>query len=104
MKHITLTEEIVLLAIWRLKDNAYGVTIKEQVSEVTGKIWSIGALYVTLDQLVKKGFIQKQPGEPTPERGGRTKMFYLVTSQGKEALHKAKDLQNSLWEGLLEFN
>ncbi len=104
MKHITITEEIVMLAIWRLKDNAYGVTIKEQVSDVTGKLWSIGALYVTLDQLVKKGYIKKYPGTPTPERGGRTKMFYLVTSQGKVALQRAKDLQKSLWKGIPEFN
>ncbi len=103
MEYLTRYEEMILLAVFRLKDNAYGVPVKKQLSEVTGKLWSFGALYVSLDKLVKKGYLKKTRGEPTHERGGRSKIFYELTEQGKQSLHETNKFQRNLWEGIPEY-
>lgn len=100
MELITRLEEVLLMSIWRLNDNAYGVTINKEVSERAKKKYSMGALYFSLDQLHKKGLVTKDIGSPTPERGGRSKIFYLLTPTGKEALQYARQLQDSLWYGI----
>ena len=97
MKYLTKSEEILLLAIWRLKDNAYGVSIRKQVLEITGEEMTYGTLYSSLDQLVKKGYVHKEIGEPTPERGGRRKIFYSILPKGYEALRQAQELTRTLW-------
>ena len=97
---LTRLEEMLLMAIWRLKDNAYGVMIKKEVYERTRKKLTIGALYFALDQLYKKGYVTKKTGEPTQERGGRSKTFYLLTSLGKEGLQNARDIHSNLWDGV----
>ncbi len=99
MKLLSRQEEIVLLSIWKLKDNAYGVTIREHVSEITGRYWSIGAIYVPLDRLVEKGFIDPIQGEPTARRGGRSKRYYSITEDGMKALSEIKQVQDALWDG-----
>jgi DNA-binding PadR family transcriptional regulator len=103
MKHLTLSELILLLAIWRLEDNAYGVTIRKQIAEVTNKTYSYGTIYSSLEQLFTKGYVIKIAGPSTPERGGRSKVFYRLTSDGKKALKAARKLQTSIWEGITEF-
>jgi len=100
MKLPSRSEEIVLLSIWRLQDNAYGVTIREAVIKATGYTWSIGALYAPLHRLEKKGFVRTRYGEPTPERGGRSKVFYSLTPKGKQALLQIKQIHHALWTGL----
>lgn len=100
MDLLTRLEEVILMAIWRLKSNAYGVTINKEVSERVNKNYSMGALYFTLDQLHTKGYISKSAGSPTPERGGRRKIFYELTPEGKNALLAVRALQNSLWDGI----
>jgi len=70
---LSVLEEIILSAIYRLKDNAYGVTIRNKVSEVTQRDLIYGTLYNTLEQLVRMGYIHKLRGEPTGERGGRSR-------------------------------
>jgi DNA-binding PadR family transcriptional regulator len=70
---LSLWEEVYLLAIWELKDEAYGVAIKKLVSQKTGHILSYGGLYFMLAQLAKKGLVVKTEGEPSPRRGGRRK-------------------------------
>lgn len=97
MKYLTKSEEILLLAIWRLKDNAYGVTIRKQVMKVTGDKMTYGTLYSALDQLVKKEYVFKTIGDPTPERGGRRKIFYTITPKGFEALKQSQELTKTLW-------
>ena len=62
-----------------------------------------GTLYNSLDQLTKKGFIVKTKGEPTAERGGRSKMYYALSKEGKLALHSAYQLQKSIWSGIADF-
>lgn len=99
---LSRSEEVYLLSIWELKDNAYGVTIKRRVSKKTGKLLSYGGLYFALDQLVKKGLVTKTPGEPTAKRGGRKKFLYTLTYYGKEALKATYEHQKSLWDGITE--
>ncbi len=97
---LTRLEEMLLMTIWRLKGNAYGVAIKKEVHERAGKKFTIGALYFALDQLFKKGYVSKTSGEPTPERGGRSKTYYTITKLGEEGLQNALEIHNSLWSGV----
>ena len=97
MNLLSRSEEIVLLAIWRLQDNAYGVTIRTLVREATGYPWSIGAVYAPLYRLERKGLVRMIPGEPTPERGGRSKIYYTLTPEGKKALLRIKRVHDVLW-------
>ena len=104
MKDLTLSEIIFLLAIWRLEDNAYGVTIKRQITKDSGKAHTYGTLYSALDQLHKKGYVTKNAGPPTPERGGRSKIFYRLSPEGIAALKAARKLQREIWKGVPEFS
>ena len=103
MDLLTLHEQILLLAIWRLGENAYGVAIRELVVSMTKKNIVYGTLYNSLDKLVRKGFVITMKGEPTPERGGRSKIYYSLTKDGTAALQKAKELQSTLWDGIPDF-
>jgi DNA-binding PadR family transcriptional regulator len=100
MKELTVAEEIILTAILRLEDNAYGVAIRKKVAEVTQKELIYGTLYNLLDQLVRKGYVSKSRGTPTPERGGRSKIYYALTPSGVEALQDAHSLHQKIWDGL----
>ena len=104
MRDITLNETAILLAILRLKQNAYGVAIKEDVSKFIHKKISYGTLYSYLDQLFRKGLISKSLGESTPERGGRRKTYYKLTKKGVLALESAYKLQKLIWEKLSEIS
>ena len=98
MDFLTLSESILLLAIWRLKEKAYGVTIRKHVKEMTGKLYSYGTLYSFLDQLSRKRYVIKSVGDPTPQRGGRSKIFYRLSNEGIKALQSARELQKTIWE------
>jgi DNA-binding PadR family transcriptional regulator len=94
---LSRSEEIVLLAIWKLADNAYGVTIRELVSSDTGHEWSFGSIYKPLKQLVRKNFVDKTCTVPYPERGGRSKYIYTLTPEGEEALREIRKIYKSVW-------
>jgi PadR family transcriptional regulator PadR len=98
MKLISRNEEILLLAVWRLEGNAYGVRIREQVSRVTGRDWTFGAVYVPLDTLTRKGYVRKSLSAPTAQRGGRSKCLYALTDAGKAALREIRRVQEALWD------
>ncbi len=100
MKLLSRNEEILLMAIWRLQDNAYGVTIREQVSQVTSQDWTFGAIYVPLDKLTQKEYVRKFMSEPTANRGGRHKCMYELTPEGKEALREIKQVTEAVWNGI----
>jgi len=102
MKILSRADEILLMAILRLKDNAYGVTIIKEVKKCTGRELKIGALWVALDILSKKGLIEKRMGDPTPQRGGRSKIYYSLTSNGLNELERIRDFQRELWKGIPE--
>lgn len=82
-------ELVVLQAIILLRDNAYGMTIQEEIKERTGRPISIGAVYTTLYRLENKGFVSSRKGDPTIERGGRAKMFYTIEGMGAQALNES---------------
>ncbi len=100
MNILSRSDEILLLAILRLKDDAYGVTIVKEVARSTGKKLKLGGLWVSLDILTKRGLLEKHMGEPTPKRGGRSKIYYSLTPDGLEALERVNEFNLSLWEGM----
>jgi len=103
MKLLSRQEEIMLLTIWKLKEEAYGVTIREFISKITGKYWSIGSIYVPLDRLLEKKFIDSYHKDDYNKKGGRKKRYYKVTELGMNALEETLELHKSLWEGFAEF-
>jgi PadR family transcriptional regulator PadR len=100
MKLLSRIEEIILLAIWRLGDEAYGMAIREEVIKATGKKWLLGAIYGPLGRLQKNAYVTTVKGAPTPERGGRAKVYYHVTKKGKDALAELYRVQRLIWEGI----
>lgn len=100
MKELTRIEEILLLSIWRLEDQAYGVKIRHNVSDVIGKEFTYGNLYSALNQLTKKKYVVKILGESTPERRGRRRIYYKLSSLGLEALRSAYKMKERLWAGV----
>jgi len=104
MRFISRLEEIILLSIWRLQDNAYGITILEEVKKATGKSWLTGSIYASLGRLLKNGIVESIEGEPTPERGGRRKIYYRLTHGGQQALLAVRRLNEIIWSSLPPFN
>jgi DNA-binding PadR family transcriptional regulator len=102
MKDLTLTEEMFLLAVWKLENNAYGVTIRQYVAKETGRNYPIGTIYSALDKMARTGYLRKTVGDPIPERGGRSKNYYHITKEGIEALKTAMELKNLLWDSQTE--
>ena len=93
-------EHIVLLTIMRLNNDAYGVTVRQQVKQLIDRDVSIGALYATIDRLEKKHLITTRSSQPTPERGGRAKRYLTITPQGLDTLKATKKSLDILWHGL----
>jgi DNA-binding PadR family transcriptional regulator len=93
-------ELIVMLAVLRLGDEAYGVTVRREIETRTGRDVSIGAVYATLDRLESKGCVRSELGDPTAERGGRSKRFFRVTGKGVSAVNRTHAAVQSLMEGL----
>jgi PadR family transcriptional regulator, regulatory protein PadR len=93
-------EEIILLAVLRLGQQAYGAKIRQTVAEATARDVSIGAVYATLDRLERKGYIKSWQGEATPERGGRAKRYFRVEGAGVQALNDTAAARHRLTEGL----
>ena len=93
-------EQMVLLSILRLGETAYGVRVRAEIAEHTGRSVAPGALYTTFDRLEDKGFVTSRVGDPTPERGGRAKRYYKVSASGLRALKRAQNAYQSLLKGL----
>src|SRR5450631_4264023 len=93
-------EHIIVLALLRLGDRAYGVTVRQEIEFRIKREVSIGAVYATLDRLEAKGYVKSHFGEPTPERGGRSKRFFRVTTKGVAAVNRTQRALQSMTEGL----
>ena len=93
-------EQVVLLAILRLGENAYGVTIRVEIADCIGRKPAPGALYTTLDRMQSKGLVQSRWGDPTPQRGGRAKRYFTATKKGRVAVTSAQRSYQSLLQGL----
>lgn len=100
---LTKHEELILLSIWKLRGNAYIVTIRKQINDVTGKSINYGSLCNTLSALVRKGYLQSKESQPTAQQGGRRKVMYFLTKPGKKALIHAYEIQQATWEGFTDF-
>jgi DNA-binding PadR family transcriptional regulator len=99
--HLGEFEQHVLAALLRLRDNAYGVTIRREIAERTGRDVAIGAVYATLDRLERKGFVSSRAGEPTPERGGRAKRYFKIEGPGVSALDESWWMTDRMRDGLV---
>jgi DNA-binding PadR family transcriptional regulator len=93
-------EHIVVLALLRLGERAYGVTVRQEIEFRTKREVSIGAVYATLDRMETKGYVKSRLGDPTPERGGRSKRFFRVTAKGVAAVNRTQKALQSMTEGL----
>src|SRR2546422_4717040 len=93
-------EHIIVLALLRLEDRAYGVTVRQEIEFRTNREVSIGAVYATLDRLEAKGYVKSRRGDPTPARGGRSKRFFRVTAKGVAAVNRTQPALQSMTEGL----
>ena len=93
-------EHIVLLALLRLEDQAYGVTVRQEIQSRIQREVSIGAVYATLDRLEIKGYVRSFHGDPTPERGGRSKRFFHITAAGLAAVSRTQNAIHSMTHGL----
>jgi DNA-binding PadR family transcriptional regulator len=102
LKLLTRAEELILLAAWKLKNNAYCIPIREQISAITGENWSLGSIYMPLDRLVKKGYLESYLSKSTPERGGRHKRIYKLTDAGLKALLRVRQVQSNMWRDVPE--
>lgn len=96
MKLLSRAEEIILLAVIKLEDNAYGVTIRDYIHEATGLKWSFASIYEPLHKLARKGFVRRLKKGTYPERGGRARCMYEITADGREALLSIRQVQERL--------
>ncbi len=93
-------ELLVLLALIRLNDDAYGVPICRAIEESSGREVAVGSVYITLDRLERKGLVSSKLGEPTAERGGRAKTYFRITSKGLREVRRARRTLIHLWQGV----
>jgi len=98
MKYLSRPEELVLLTLWRMRDEKYGVNIRKFLSDMTDKYWSIGSVYVPLDRLETKGYVKSYLGNATAERGGKAKRYYEITDEGLEQLSEIQKVHTAFWQ------
>jgi DNA-binding PadR family transcriptional regulator len=93
-------EHLVMLALVRLRDDAYGVTIKEEIEAQTGREIFVGAVYTALARMQAHGYVSARVGEPTARRGGRRKKYYRLADPGREALRQSQSALRGMAEGI----
>ncbi len=103
MDYLTRREELILLSIGNLKENAYLVSIREHLSEIMGQEWSVSTIHIPLRRLEKADYITSFYGEATAVRGGRRKKIYVLTEKGYKALGVNKSVNDKLWADFSDF-
>ena len=93
-------EELVLLAVLRLGENAYGAAIREELKQRADRAVSVSTIYVTLMRLEAKGYVRSWMGEPTGERGGKAKRYFEIRPEGTDALEATRTIRERMWEGM----
>ncbi len=101
---LTRMEEILLLSVWKLQPDAYGLEVKQHVSLLLDRDLSVPTVYVPLKRLAKMGYLASWQSDPTPNRGGRRKRFYKLTRKGLAALNQVKLVHEECWSGLPELS
>lgn len=91
---------MVMLAVARLDEGAYGMAILDEITERTGSEVAVASVYACLERLERRGYVASRVGDPTPERGGRAKRFFRLEPTGVHALRRLRSALDSLWEGL----
>ena len=99
-KFISRSEEYIMLVILQLQEEAYGVAIRNYLKKITGKSWAFGAIHVMLTRLEKKKLVDSYLAAPTPQRGGRSKRIYRITSAGIITLEQIRNVQDKVWSGV----
>jgi DNA-binding PadR family transcriptional regulator len=99
---LTDLELMILLAVLRVGENAYGVTIARKIEATAGRSVALALVYATLDRLEERGLARSWLGDPTPERGGRAKRFFEVTGKGIRQIRDTQGALTALWKGLPE--
>ena len=99
-RSLTDLEFMILLAILRLTERAYGVTIGREIEQLGKRTVTRAALYVALDRLEESGLVRSTLGDPTPERGGRAKRYFTVTTRGLRAVQDTQRAFVALWSGI----
>jgi len=99
-KHVGELEHMVLLAIVRLGPEAYGMSILRELEDRANREVSRGGLYLVLERMVEKGYLETRMGDPSPERGGRAKRFFQLTDLGSEVLRVSGRSILAMWDGL----
>ena len=102
MPFLSRIEEILLLAIWKLGDNAYGIAIRSQVEKETGVKWLSGAIYGPLSRLRKNGYVETAIGDNPSDQRGRPRIYYTLTPVGKEKLQEIQMLNKVMWANVPE--
>jgi len=97
MTLLTRSEELILLAIWKLQGEAYCVTIRKMLTITTGDKWSLGSIFMPVKRMERNGLLTSQITGSTPERGGRHKRIYSLTDDGKKALSRILEIHNAMW-------
>jgi DNA-binding PadR family transcriptional regulator len=103
MKYLTRKEELILLAIFKLENNASLVKIRGYLATSTRHEWTVGNVYVPLDRMSKLGYLESRIGDPTAQRGGKAVKFYRLTKKGEEALLELRKVHDRMWAGIPEF-
>lgn len=93
-------EQQVLLAVWRLGEDAYGASVREELEARTGSGVAQGAVYTTLIRLEKKGLLRSRLTDPTPVRGGKAKRVFAITPEGMAGVRETRRVMDRLWDGL----
>ena len=100
MTYLGEFEQVVLLAVVRLADEAYGTNIRREIESRGGRTVSIGAAYATLDRLVDKGYLRTREAAGGADRGGSARRYFTITKSGISALEASRSLQSRMWDGI----
>jgi DNA-binding PadR family transcriptional regulator len=98
--HLGEAEQLILLAAWRVGDQASAAAIRTEVASRGGRTLTVSSIYVTLMRLQEKGFVKSGLSDPTPVRGGKAKRYFSVTDKGISILHDTRRRLERMWEGL----
>ena len=100
MAWLSRIEEVLLLAIWKLQDEAYGIAIRRQVETDTGISWLSEAIYAPLSRLKDKGYVESLKAAKSSDRGGRPRIYYRLTPSGLDRLISVQEINRALWYGV----
>ena len=98
MRLLTKQEELFLLAVFGIGQDAYLVSIREHLKKQTGKDWAFGSIYITLEKLHRRGLIKARVGKPSARKGGKAIKYYELSKEGIQALRENKRLHDKMWK------